>query len=296
MNLTLAQLRVLDAVIAEGSLQAAAIRLRRTHPTLHTTLTNIESQLGFSLFDRTGYRLVLTAPGAAFLVRARRLLEAMEELQRFATHLAAGEEPELRVVIGDLSPLPEMLSLLRSFFADRPATRLHLQFEALSGPWELLLNDQADLILHHVDRSDPRFETLDLRRIRLIPVAAPHFLPFAVADASPDRMRAMVQCVIRDSARHSASKSYFVLEGAPTCSVSDQLMKKEVILQGLGWGHMPDFLVEAELRDGRLVSLANRFFRGGEIELVAARRAERRHGPAASALWTLLKRTITDAN
>lgn len=288
-TLTLAQLRAIDAVVAEGSLQAAAARLGRTHPTLHTAITNLERQIGFSLFDRSGYRMSLTPDGAAFLARARRVLTEMTELHLYAAQLAAGEESTLRVVIGDLSPLPEMLKLLRDFFDRRPTTRLHLEFAALSGPWELLLDDHADLILHHVDRTDPLFETIDLRTIRLIPVAAPDFLPFPVTEASPERMRDLVQCVIRDSAQHSTPKSYFVLEGARQYSVSDQLMKKEVILQGLGWGHMPDFLVEAELKDGRLIALTNSYFRGGIIELVAARRAGRAHGPAASALWRLLQ-------
>ncbi|NLS20341.1 hypothetical protein HGP16_27810 [Rhizobium sp. P40RR-XXII] len=75
----------------------------------------------------------------------------------------------------------------------------------------------------------------------------------------------------------------YVIEGARTCTVGDQLMKKEVILRGLGWGPMPDFPVEAELRDGRLNSMASSYFHGGVIEPVAARRAGRAHGAAASA-------------
>lgn len=60
-------------------------------------------------------------------------------------------------------------------------------------------------------------------------------------------MRDLVQCVIRDSAANPQSRNYFVLEGARTCTLSDQMMKKEVIVPGLGWGHMPDYLVADEL-------------------------------------------------
>jgi len=287
--LTLAQLRVIDAVVAAGSLQAAATRLGRTHPTLLTTIANLESQIGFPLFDRRGYRLKLTGRGEAFLGQARRVLREMADLADYAGQLAAAEEPPLRVVIGDLSPLPEMLKLLRRFFDKRRATQLHLSFEALSGPWETLLADEADLMLHHVEQSDPRFETIQLQRVRLIPVVAPGFLPFPIAEATPERMRDLTQCIIRDSVKALPAKSYYILEGARSCTVSDQLMKKEVILQGFGWGHMPDFLIRAELRDGRLLSFANRYFRGGEITLAAARRSGRRHGPAAEALWQMLR-------
>jgi DNA-binding transcriptional LysR family regulator len=287
--LSLAQLRTFDAIVSEGSLQAAAIKLGRTHPTLHNALNNMEQTIGFKLFDRTGYRLSLTRDGAAFLQRARRVLSEMDDLKAFAEHVAAGEESELRVVVGDLSPLPEMLGLLKAFFAVHPQTRLHLQFETLSAPWELLVNDQVDLILHHVPDGDAQFETLPLRRVTLIPVAAPGFMPFPIAEATVERMRDLVQCVIRDSATNPPPRNYFVLEGARTCTVSDQMMKKEVIVQGLGWGHMPDYLVADELADGRLISFANEYFRGGVVRLVAARKLGRPHGPIATKLWDALR-------
>jgi len=287
--LSLAQLRTLDAIVSEGSLQAAAIKLGRTHPTLHTALNSMEQTIGFKLFDRTRYLLALTPDGAAFLQRARRVLSEMDDLRAFAEHVAAGEESELRVVIGDLSPLSEMLALLKTFFAAHPQTRLHLQFETLSAPWELLIDDQVDLILHHVPEGDARFETLPLRRVTLIPVAAPGFLPFPIAAATVERMRDLAQCVIRDSATNPQPRNYFVLEGARTYTVSDQMMKKEVIVQGLGWGHMPDCLVADELADGRLISFANAYFRGGVARLVAARKVGKPHGPIAAKLWDALR-------
>ena len=74
--------------------------------------------------------------------------------------------------------------------------------------------------------------------------------------------------------------------------IGNKLMKKEVILQGLSWGHMPDYLVAAELREGRLVSLATPSLPGGVVGLLAARRAGRVSAPAASALWHLHQTSV----
>ncbi len=104
----------------------------------------------------------------------------------------------------------------------------------------------VSLILHHVPDGDARFETLRLRRVTLIPLRR-GVLPFPIVAATVERMRDLVQCVIRDSATNPQPHNYFVLEGARTCTVSDQMMKKEVIVQGLGWGHMPDYLIADEL-------------------------------------------------
>ena len=182
--------------------------------------------------------------------------------------------------------LPEMLGLLRGFFDGCPGTRLHLHFEAISGPWERLFDDAADLILHHVDKSDPRLDFIALFTGELIPVVAPNFLPFPISDAiTPEQMRGHVQCVIRDTARHSPPRDYYLVAGAHSWTVSDQLMKKEIILQGMGWGHMPGFLIADELRDGRLLSIQGKHLRGGSGEIVAARRRDRPHGPMANRLW-----------
>jgi DNA-binding transcriptional LysR family regulator len=232
----------------------------------------------------------LTDPGRSFHQRTRVLLSELGILHEHAARLAIGEESELRVVIGDLCPLTEVLRLLRRFFDRCPGTRLHLHFEALSGPWERLFDDEADVIIHHIDKSDPRLEFIDLCTVRLLPVVAPGFLDFAVSKTiTPEQMRGYVQCVIRDTARHSPPRNYHLIEGARSWTVSDQLMKKEIILHGMGWGHMPTFLIANELRGGRLLSIAGKHFRAAGAELVAARRRDRPRGPIAERLWRFVE-------
>ena len=183
----------------------------------------------------------------------------------------------------------ETLGLLRQFFDKCPGTRLHLHFESICGPWERLLDGEADLIIHHIDKADPRIEFIDLRSVALIPVVAPGFLPFPISQSlKPEQLRDCVQCIIRDSARHSPPRDYYVIEGALSWIVSDQLMKKEVILQRMGWGHLPDFLMSEELKSGRLLSIKGKYLRGGKVELVAARQPNVPHGPVAERLWRFI--------
>ena len=289
MDVTVHQLQCFDAVVTEGSFQAAAEKIRRAQPSVSLAVKNLEAQLGLRLFDRSGYRVSLTEAGRSFHERARVFLGELSALKTHATQLAMGEESELRVVIGDLCPLPQTLALLRRFFDGCPGTRLHLHFEAISGPWERLLDGEADLILHHIDKSDPRFDYLDLFPVRIVPVVAPGFLRFPISRAiTPEQMRDYVQCVIRDTAHRSPPRDYFLVEGARSWTVSDQLMKKELILQGMGWGHMPRYLVEHELHDGALLSIAGKYFKGGQAELVAARRRDTPHGPIANRLWQFI--------
>jgi DNA-binding transcriptional LysR family regulator len=288
-GLTIHQLLCFDAVVTEGSFQAAAEKLRRAQPSVSSSVKNLEAQLRLALLDRSGYRVTLTEAGRSFHQRTRVFLQDLQRLRLHAAQLAMGEESELRVVIGDLCPLPETLGLLRRFFDGCPATRLHLHFEALSGPWERLFEGEADLILHHIDKADSRLEFVDLFAVKIVPVVAPNFLRFPVSKSiTPEQMRDYVQCVIRDTARWPAPRDYFLVEGARSWTVSDQLMKRELILQGMGWGHMPRYLIEQDLRDGRMLAIAGRHFKGGQAELVAARRRDTPHGPIAHRLWQFI--------
>ncbi len=288
-GVTIQQLLCFDAVVSEGGFQAAASKLSRSHPTVFAAVKNLEMRLGLLLFDRDGYRVTLTDAGKTVHARARAVLSELEGLQTQAAQLAMGEEVELSIVIGDLCPLPEILDLLRRFF-NKSETRLHLYFEAISGPWERLFDGKADLVIHHIDDSDTRLESIELCDVQIVPVVAPGFLAFSITPMiTPEQMRPYVQCVIRDTARHLPSRNYHLIDGAPRWTVSDQLMKKEIILQGMGWGHMPTFLIQDELNTGRLLSLSGRHFPGGRGRLTAARLRGSPHGPVATRLWRYIE-------
>lgn len=288
---TLHDLQCFDAVARTGGFQAAAALLHRSHPAVFAAVSKLERQLDLVLLDRGGYRVRLTDAGQSFHRHAQEVLRASQDLALHAAQLAAGEESELRIVIGDLCPRPPMLALLAGFFAEVPRTRLHLHFEAVQGPLERLLDGDADLILHGIDKSDPRLEWIDLCKVRLLPVAAPGFLSFRPSRAvRPEQMRPYTQCVIRDTARHSPARDYYLVEGAHQCTVPDHAMKKEVILQGMAWGHLPRFMIEDKLRDGSLVPIAGRYLPGSTEDVAAARRLDKRPGPVAARLWDILQK------
>lgn len=287
-DFTLHDLQCFDAVVEAGGFQAAAQLLHRSHPAVFAAVARLERQLGLKLLDRSGYRVALTTAGESFHRRARGLLRELGSLRDHAAHLAAGEESELRVVLGDFCPRPALLEQLARFFATQPRTRLQLYFESVSGPLERLLDGEAELILHRVDKADPRLEWLDLGQVDFIPVIAPGLLT-DTTDIRPEHLRSLTQCVMRDSARHSPPVDFFTLEGAPQCTVPDQAMKKELVLHGLAWGHLPRHLIADELADGRLRDLSGPHLPGRREELVVARLRDRAHGPVAQRLWSFLQ-------
>jgi DNA-binding transcriptional LysR family regulator len=288
IDFTLQELACIDAVVSAGSFHAAAAQLNRSHPAVYAAVKGLESRIGVPLLDRSGYRVCLTSAGEAFCRRAREVLSEARALQTFAEHLAKGEETDLRVVVGDLCPTATVVRLLRRFFDECQNTRLHLHFETLAGPWERLFDEEADLILHHVDKADPRMESIDLFPVTLVPVVAPGFLPFPITDKlTPQQMKGLVQCIIRDSATKPV-RDYHVIEGARSWTVADQHMKRELILLGMGWGHMPLHLIERDLQRGKLLSIEGKHFKRVKVDIVAARLRGRPTGPVGDRLWKYL--------
>ncbi len=283
---SLKQLQTLDAVVRGGSFQAGAKALHRSHPSVINLMRSLEEQVGFTLFDRSGYRTRLTEAGESFYKHALRILREQAGLEGLAGFLQEGNEARLRIVIGDVTPLDETLRLLRGFAQQYPQVQLDLDFENLSGPRERLLDGEADLIIHHVNPSDPRFECQKIAEVKIIPVVAPGFLEFEPdADTRYAALRPYTQCIIRDTATSGNKESHFVLEDAHCITVGDQYTKKSIIVQGMAWGHMPDFMVNRELEEGALVSVENHWIRGSVVDIGVARRAGEHWGAMAQKLW-----------
>jgi DNA-binding transcriptional LysR family regulator len=118
------------------------------------------------------------------------------------------------------------------------------------------------------DEVDQQFEFLDLITVRLVPVVAPNFLRFPISGSSTsEQMRESVQCVIRGTARRSSPRDYDLIEGVRSWTANDQLMKRELILQGMGSGHLPHDLIEPNLRDAKLLPITGKYFQGGKSSL-----------------------------
>ncbi len=289
MNISLAQMRYLDAIASQGSFHAAARLLNKSHPNLVLSMKKLEEALGFAVFDRSGYRTGLSAKGQVYLKHVRSVLSEAEKCQAVARELQKDQETELRLVIGDITPIAPVLSLVKTFKKTHDFSRLHLLFENLYGPVERLLEGQADMIVHHLPAPDIRFETKAFCQIDIVPVIAPELLgktsPYSLRY---EDLKPFPQCVIRDTAQHPKSPDYFVLPEHTHIYVGDQATKREVIRQGLAWGHMPDFLVRKDIEQGRLINLTGPHIPAHNIPIKIIRLRDSYKGPLARSLWNAL--------
>ncbi len=132
--------RIFAAIVAEGSLSAAARRLGLSQPTVGRRLQALERALGAKLLDRVAGAYVLTPRGAELLPLVEQLVEAGQAIERARPDLAETATGVVRIATGPWNSrflarrLPELL-------ADLPGIELQI----LSG------NVFADLARREAD-------------------------------------------------------------------------------------------------------------------------------------------------
>ena len=118
MHATLRQLRTFVAVADHGSTVAAAAAIPLSQSATSAALTELETLLGATLFDRIGRRLALNETGRALLDPARAALEAAREIERrFGKDVGACPPAQIRLgastTIGNYLMPERIAALLR---------------------------------------------------------------------------------------------------------------------------------------------------------------------------------------
>jgi DNA-binding transcriptional LysR family regulator len=132
-QLELRHLRYFVVVAEELHFGRAAARLHMAQPPLSQQIRRLEELIGTPLFDRTSRRVSLTAAGAAFLDRSRRLLAQAENDLDEAARIGRGEEGRLDIgFISSAIPLG-ITDRIHAFRTRYPAVhvQLHEGFTAL---------------------------------------------------------------------------------------------------------------------------------------------------------------------
>lgn len=280
------QLRVFLAVVDAGSFAAAARSLVRATSAVSYSVSKLEEQLGVLLFDRESTRKPqLTKAGLAVLSEARTIAHGIHGLRAKVKALQEGVEAEVTLVLDMMVPTERVLDAIRAFRAEFPTVALHLRVEALGAVMQQLLDGTATIgVSGPPDTPVDGIERVEVGSVRMIPVAAPtHPLAHMGGQNVPGAGRDHVQIVLTDRSRRTQGQSLGV-HGTRTWRVTDLVSKHMLLKEGIGWGHMPEPLVQDDLQAGRLVALDLPDCRGGPYRLFAIYRTDTPPGPAASYL------------
>ncbi|MGE5086453.1 MAG: LysR family transcriptional regulator [Bacillota bacterium] len=278
--MTLDQIEVLRSIVNTGSFRAASQELHRAQSAVSYAVRTLENELGFKLFSRDQYRPELTPKGRAFLKKADELIFQFQEVKETADFLKRGHEPEIRISVSTLWPLPKLIAMLKEFTVKFPQTEIKIISDVLSND-EQLLEDRADLALGVVFNERGLLKTEELFTVRMSSYcSAKH--PLAKTKKPTDQHLAEYPQIIMSNTVKSSVRSQGIINPHNVISVQDYLTKKALLEAGLGWGRMPDHLVAEEIKKNSLVPLAVKPTLG---HMHIAKLSSRELGPCGKFIW-----------
>jgi len=221
------------------------------------SVARMEERLGVRLFHRSTRSITLTAEGALFLDRCRRIFSEIEaaELELSQTH----EAPRGTLRVG--LPLVGMLMIptLAAFMRTYPEIMLDLDF---SDRIIDVIEEGFDAVVRFADAGDTRLMSRALGTYRRRLVAAPAYLAAKGVPKTPDDLKAHA-CLHH---RFPTSRRFEQWPVPPEqAGVEIELPKTAVAStlepliymaeQGLGIAYLPDFAIARQLREGLLVTV-----------------------------------------
>ncbi|QXQ07757.1 LysR family transcriptional regulator [Sphingosinicellaceae bacterium] len=254
-NLTLDQLRVLVTIAEVGSFSAAGRRLGRAQSAISQMVATLEHAQGIAMFDRSGFRPVLTEAGRVLVAQARTVLSGAARFEAIAAATRGGVEPELAIAIDPLVPTDTFIDSLHALRAEFPCLSVSFSTEGLGGAERRLRRGEAALALCILLPNVPEdVVALPLLGIELVPVvSADH--PLARLDRAATRsdLSDHVQLVLSDPSAPDGP-SYGVV-GSRQWRFVELGRRLDFLLAGMGWCRMPERLVAPHIATGRLVAL-----------------------------------------
>jgi LysR family hydrogen peroxide-inducible transcriptional activator len=186
-NVTLKQLRYVDALARHGHFGRAAEASAVTQPALSMQIKELEASLGARLFERGARQVRLTGLGEEIAGRARDILRAVDELEEVARTRRDGPGGRLRLgVIPTIAPylLPRMI---RDLAARYPGVDLQVRETQTERLIAELMEGRLDTAVVALPVSEPTLEEVALFSEGFVlvrpeteaaaPVPAPEALP-----------------------------------------------------------------------------------------------------------------------
>jgi DNA-binding transcriptional LysR family regulator len=238
-----------------GTFAAAAQRLNTTQPAISARVREIEEQLGQSLFQRDGRRMVLTA-------RGRRLVQACEPfrsgLERVLLEASdfAGATGTVRIGSGEIAAASCLPAFIQTIERERPGVTMEIDLDLTARLLQQLLSGLRDIVFLAGPVASPGIRTVPIGSVELVWAASP-----AVAAAGGFTKTLPVWSLPEHSPIHQvtvASLDNHGLAARALHTCNNVRMLIEIISQGQGAAVLPETMVRAHLLDGSLVEILPR--------------------------------------
>ncbi|PKB16579.1 LysR family transcriptional regulator [Flavobacterium sp. 5] len=155
-------LRLIKAIVEEGSITKAIDKLHLTQSALSHQLKEAEFQLGTKIFLRTNKKLILTKAGEKLYEIANEILDKLSETELQIKQMVFGESGEIRISTECFSSYHWLPSVIKQFHNLYPNIELKIVTEATHYPLQKLLDNIIDIGIVSDQIKDDKIKYLEL--------------------------------------------------------------------------------------------------------------------------------------
>ena len=255
MKSTIEELQAFVSIVDSGSIVMAAERLQQTASGVSRALQRLEAKLNVTLLERTTRKLKLTQEGQLFLGKARRILNDLAEAED--SLLKSDEDISGLIRIDSATPfiLHVLVPLMHEFMRKYPNIEIELNNHDQVID---LLEHQTDVAIRFGELNDSTLHAKLLCRSRLYIAASPEYLAQRGMPGHPQDL--LAHDVIGFSQTQHLNTWPIQVQGKafsarPRIKASNGETVRQLALEGAGIACLSRFLVQDDVKAGRLTAL-----------------------------------------
>ena len=247
---------IFACVVEHRSFSGAAAAIGVSKATVSKAIARLEAQLGTALFHRTSRRLTLTDSGTALAERAGRILAEAQAAEEAAIDSAKAPSGLVRIAAPITFGIRFVADAIADLLTEHPGIQIDLR---LSDARVDIVADGFDIALRIADLPDSSLRARRLAPVQSRVVAAPAYLaqhgtPRHPADLAHHACFLYANAIGAWQFRKADGEEAAVRPAGPLITDNGDAMMP-ALLAGLGIARLPDFIIDRELADGRLVEI-----------------------------------------
>ncbi|MBN4077250.1 LysR family transcriptional regulator [Mariprofundus ferrooxydans] len=258
MNITLKQLKILEAIVANVSYTQAAKSLFMTQPAISMQVKQMEEQIGLPLFDRDGKKVSPTQAGRELLYYAENIRQQLEEAAQVMEELRGMKRGKLHLTMASTANYfaPQLIA---AFHHQYPAAQVTLDVSNRTGLLNALDHNDTDMVIMGTPPQGHKLTGIPFIDNPLVVIAAPTH-PLANRRRVQLSEVANEPFIVRegDSGTRMAVEAFFAqhnLQLITSMEMNRSEAIKQAVMAELGLGIVSLHTIEMELALKRLTVL-----------------------------------------
>lgn len=259
---TLTRMRAfIDVVEAEG-FSAAARKIGRSKALLSKYVRELEDELGALLLNRTTRQFSLTEAGHTYYQRASEILRDVESLQEAVRESSSDVKGRIKISAPRTFADAEIGQCLVDFCVEQPDIILDVR---LDDRFVDLVEEGFDLAIRITRMQDSSLIAKRIAAFHVIVCGTPELIGRMGEPTRPEQL-AGLPCIVDTNNRSRNSWQFHNDDGAPLSvqvsgpiEINSPLSTRRAALAGLGFALLPDFIAQADIESGRLISVLEPF-------------------------------------